>query len=103
MPDPIVILGAGQAAVSLAAKLRALGYADGLIIVGEEPVAPYQRPPLSKKYVSGELEVERLLIRPHNWYIEQHVELRLGQRATALSPGTHQVSLSDGSTLRYSQ
>ena len=63
MPDPIVIVGAGQAGVALAAKLRALGHTGRLILIGDEKVPPYQRPPLSKKYVSGELDVERLLIR----------------------------------------
>jgi 3-phenylpropionate/trans-cinnamate dioxygenase ferredoxin reductase subunit len=101
--DPIVIVGAGQAGVALAAKLRALGYLGGLILIGDEPVPPYQRPPLSKKYVSGELNVERLLIRPRDWYAEQNVELRLEQRVAALSPRDHEVTLSDGSRLRYRQ
>ena len=103
MPDPIVIVGAGQAGVALAAKLRALGYAGGLILIGEEPVPPYQRPPLSKKYVSGELEVERLLIRPRDWYAEANVELRLEQRVVALAPRDHELTLSDGTQLRYRQ
>ena len=64
MADPIVIVGAGQAGAALAAKLRALGYAGPLALIGEEPVLPYQRPPLSKKYVSRELEFDRLLVRP---------------------------------------
>lgn len=103
MTDPIVIVGAGQAGVALAAKLRALGYADRLILIGDEKVPPYQRPPLSKKYVSGELEVERLLIRSRDWYAEQNVELRLEQRVTALSPQAHELTLSDGSHLGYSK
>jgi 3-phenylpropionate/trans-cinnamate dioxygenase ferredoxin reductase subunit len=103
MSEPIVIVGAGQAGVALAAKLRALGYADRLILIGDEPVPPYQRPPLSKKYVSGELDVERLLIRPRDWYGEQNVELRLEQRVAALSPREHGLTLSDGSRLRYSK
>jgi 3-phenylpropionate/trans-cinnamate dioxygenase ferredoxin reductase subunit len=101
--DPIVILGAGQAGASLAAKLRALGYSDDLIIIGDEPVPPYQRPPLSKKYVSGELEVDRLLIRPRDWYVEQRIGLRLNQRVTAISPREHTITCADGSTLRYRQ
>jgi|AraplaMF_Col_mMF_1032025.scaffolds.fasta_scaffold00010_270 3-phenylpropionate/trans-cinnamate dioxygenase ferredoxin reductase subunit len=103
MSDPIVIVGAGQAGVALAAKLRALGYADRLILIGDEKMPPYQRPPLSKKYVSGELEVERLLIRPRDWYAEQNVELRLEQRVTALLPSAHELTLSDGTRLRYSK
>jgi len=103
MPDPIVIVGAGQAGVALAAKLRALGYADPVILIGDETMPPYQRPPLSKKYVSGELDVERLLIRPRDWYAEQNVDLRLEQRVTALSPLNHELTFSDGSRLRYSK
>src|SRR5689334_15761514 len=103
MSDPIVIIGAGQAGASLAAKLRALGYSDGLIIIGEEPVPPYQRPPLSKKYVSGELEVDRLLIRPRDWYQEQRIELRLNQRVAAIAPREHAITFADGAILRYRQ
>ena len=103
MTDPIVIVGAGQAGVALAARLRSLGYDGGLILIGDEPVPPYQRPPLSKKYVSGELDVERLLIRPRDWYAEANVELRLEQRVVALSPREHALTLSDGTKLRYRQ
>jgi 3-phenylpropionate/trans-cinnamate dioxygenase ferredoxin reductase subunit len=103
MPDPIVIVGAGQAAASLAAKLRALGYDGGIIIVGDEAVHPYQRPPLSKKYVSGELTVDRLLIRPPEWYAEQNVTLHLNRRVTAIAPREHEIAFSDGTRLRYRQ
>jgi 3-phenylpropionate/trans-cinnamate dioxygenase ferredoxin reductase subunit len=103
MSDPIVIVGAGQAGVALAAKLRASDYADRLILIGDEAVPPYQRPPLSKKYVSGELDVERLLIRPRDWYAAENVELRLEQRVTALLPSAHELTLSDGTRLRYSK
>jgi len=103
MNEPIVIVGAGQAGVALAAKLRALAYADRLILIGDENVPPYQRPPLSKKYVSGELDVERLLIRPREWYAEQKIELRLEQRVTMLSPPEHTLTLSDGTQLTYAK
>jgi 3-phenylpropionate/trans-cinnamate dioxygenase ferredoxin reductase subunit len=103
MTDPIVIVGAGQAGVALAAKLRALGYTDPVILIGDERVPPYQRPPLSKKYVSGELDFERLLIRPCDWYTEQNVDLWLEQRVSALLPQEHALALSDGTRLRYSK
>jgi 3-phenylpropionate/trans-cinnamate dioxygenase ferredoxin reductase component len=103
MADPIVIIGGGQAAASLAAKLRALGYGGALIMVSEEPVLPYQRPPLSKKYVAGELSVDRLLIRPPAWYGEQNIDVRLSTAAVELSARDRTVALSDGSTLRYSK
>lgn len=101
MADPIVIVGAGQAGAALAAKLRALGYSGPLVMLGEEPVLPYQRPPLSKKYVSGELEFERLLIRPANWYDEQQIDIRLGSAVVGFAPMDGTVTLGDGSTLRY--
>jgi len=99
--DPIVVLGAGQAGASLVARLRALGYDGPLVLVGEEAVAPYQRPPLSKKYLAGDLEPDRLLIRPHEWYAGQGIDLRLGVRAIELRPGEKTVVLSDSSRLRY--
>src|SRR5690242_16118551 len=101
MADPVVIVGAGQAGVALAAKLRALGYDGALIMIGAEPVGPYQRPPLSKKYVSGELAVDRLLIRPTSWYAEQGIELRLSACVAAISPADRSVKLTDGAVIRY--
>jgi 3-phenylpropionate/trans-cinnamate dioxygenase ferredoxin reductase subunit len=101
MPDPIVIVGAGQAGVALAAKLRALGYDGPLTMIGAEPVGPYQRPPLSKKYVSGELSLDRLLIRPAAWYADQKIELRLSASVEAISPADRRVALAHGATLRY--
>jgi 3-phenylpropionate/trans-cinnamate dioxygenase ferredoxin reductase subunit len=101
MADPVVIVGAGQAGVALAAKLRALGYDGALIMIGAEAVGPYQRPPLSKKYVSGELTLDRLLIRPPSWYAEQGVELRLSASVAAISPADRGIKLTDGATLRY--
>ena len=102
MADPIVIVGAGQAGAALAAKLRALGYAGPLALVGEEPVLPYQRPPLSKKYVSRELEFDRLLVRPPTWYAEQQIDLHLGSPA-ALNPADKTVALRNGTVLRYAK
>lgn len=99
--DPIVIVGAGQAAASCAAKLRALGYARDLVIIGDEPAFPYQRPPLSKKYVAGEMALDRLLLRAPDWYDAQKIELVRGVAATAVDPARHEVTLADGSARRY--
>ncbi|MGH6893950.1 MAG: NAD(P)/FAD-dependent oxidoreductase [Dongiaceae bacterium] len=101
MSEPIIIIGAGQAGAALAAKLRALGYSGALAMIGDEPVLPYQRPPLSKKYVAGELAFDRLLIRPQSWYAEQNIDLRLSASVTAISPGDRTVTLGDGSALPY--
>lgn len=101
MGGDVVIIGGGQAAASCAAKLRALGYGGTVTIVAAEPVLPYQRPPLSKKYVAGELERERLLIRPADWYVEQNVKVERGVAASAIDPARRRVSLADGRTLSY--
>jgi 3-phenylpropionate/trans-cinnamate dioxygenase ferredoxin reductase subunit len=103
MADPIVIVGAGQAGAALAAKLRALGYAGPLVLIGEEPVLPYQRPPLSKKYVSRELEFDRLLVRPPAWYGEQRIDLHLDCPVAALNPAEKTVALRNGTVLRYAK
>ena len=76
--DRIVVVGGGQAGAALVAKLRALGHDGPLTLVGDEPVPPYQRPPLSKKYLMGEMALERLYLRPESFYAEHGVELRRG-------------------------
>ncbi|KFE34813.1 NAD(P)/FAD-dependent oxidoreductase [Thioclava atlantica] len=99
----IVIVGAGQAAASMAAKLRALGHDGQITLVGDEPVAPYQRPPLSKAYLLGEMGVERLTLRSEDWWTEQGVELRLGTAVTDIDTAAQRVTLSDGATLDYAE
>ena len=103
MTDPIIIVGASQAGVQIAESLRQDGFDGPVTLIGDEPHPPYQRPPLSKKYMSGELEISRLLIRPESWYSEQGIELRLDTAAAALSPGDRSVTLADGSKLRYAK
>ncbi len=99
--DKVVILGGGHAAGSAASFLRQFGHTGPIIIVGEEPLPPYQRPPLSKAYLKGELSTERLHLRPRSFYDESHIELRLGMRATAIDLVAKQVQLADGSDLAY--
>lgn len=74
MSDKVVIIGAGQAAIAFAAKLRELDDKTAITMIGEEASPPYQRPPLSKKYMTGEMAAERLLLRPRDWYDENRVE-----------------------------
>jgi 3-phenylpropionate/trans-cinnamate dioxygenase ferredoxin reductase subunit len=80
----VVIVGAGQAGAACAAKLRALGFDGAITMIGEEPAPPYQRPPLSKAYLMGEMEEERLWLRSADFYADQGITLRLGQKAEAL-------------------
>lgn len=98
----IVIIGAGQAGSSLAIKLRALGYQGTVTLIGEEPYAPYQRPPLSKTYLLGEMALERLYLRPEEVYRDQNIELRLGTQVTAIDPVAQVISLG-AETLNYDQ
>ena len=96
----IVIIGAGQAGASLAIKLRALGYKGDVTLIGEEKFPPYQRPPLSKKYLLGDMALDRLYLRPRDFYTEQLISLRLGARVTAINPTAKTISIGD-ETLSY--
>jgi len=103
MSDAIVVAGAGQAAAQLVDSLRREGFKGPLIVVGEEPFLPYQRPPLSKKFLQGELERERLFIRPASYYQQTQAEMRTGVRVTAIDRDRRTVSLSDGGKLEYAK
>jgi len=96
----VAIIGAGQAAAQLIDSLRRRGHAGAITLVGDEGF-PYQRPPLSKKYLAGELGLERLQLRQPSYFDEQRVELRLGRRATAIDRHAKQVQLVGGATLDY--
>lgn len=98
----IVVVGAGQAGASLVTKLRGLAYTGPLTLIGDEVVPPYQRPPLSKKYLQGELGQERLFLRPKAFYAEQDITLHLGRAVTALDPVARQIRLGD-TVLDYDQ
>ncbi len=87
----IAVIGAGQAGASLVAKLRALGFDGEITIFGEEAAPPYQRPPLSKKYLLGEMEEERLYLRPRSWYEENNITLALGKPVEAISPAAKEL------------
>ncbi len=98
----IVIVGAGQAGASLAAKLRALGYDGAVTLIGEEAVPPYQRPPLSKGYLLGEMAPERLYLRASSFWPEKKITLRLGALATAIDRTKKSVRVG-GETIPYDQ
>ena len=92
----IVIVGAGQAAASMAARLRAKGHEGAITVIGGETVAPYQRPPLSKAYLLGQMGLDRLLLRGADWWAEQRVALRLGEWVTAIDHAGHAVVTDKG-------
>ncbi|AWZ20582.1 pyridine nucleotide-disulphide oxidoreductase family protein [Roseovarius sp. TM1035] len=87
----VVVIGAGQAGASLVAKLRSEGYDGPITLIGEEPVPPYQRPPLSKKYLLGDMALERLYLRPESYYAEAGIDLRLNARVTAIDRAAQEV------------
>jgi 3-phenylpropionate/trans-cinnamate dioxygenase ferredoxin reductase component len=98
----VVIVGAGQAGSALAAKLRALGHSGAITIVGEETAPPYQRPPLSKGYLLGNMPEERLWLRAPDYYTEQAITLRLGAPVSAIDRAARTVTVA-GEALHYDQ
>ncbi|MCZ7479051.1 FAD-dependent oxidoreductase [Rhizobium rhizogenes] len=101
MTGRLVIVGAGQAAFALAAKLRALKDERPITIIGSEDAYPYQRPPLSKKYLLGEMSFDRLMFRPEEWYADNNVDIRLSTWVEDIDRRAKTVRMQDGSTLAY--
>src|SRR4029077_11287043 len=101
MPAGIVILGAGQAAAQLAISLRQAGYDGAIRMVGDEPYAPYQRPPLSKAYLKEKASIDTLLLRRETYWVDHKVALELGAPAVTVAPERRQVALRDGRSLGY--
>ena len=98
----IIIIGAGQAGSSLAIKLKTLGYAGTVTLIGDEPVAPYQRPPLSKKYLLGEMTLDRLYLRPPEFYAKQGIDLRINTAVDAINIAEKTIQIGSKS-LGYEQ
>lgn len=95
-----IIIGAGQAGSAAAAKLRNLGYEGDITLIGAESAPPYQRPPLSKKYMLGEMDLERLYLRPIDYYESNNITLRLGTKVDAIDTATKSITIQD-ETLSY--
>ncbi len=91
----IVVIGAGQAGASCVAKLRSAGFEGQISLIGAEPVPPYQRPPLSKAYLLGEMALERMFLRPESFYAEQGIDLHLGQEVSRIDTAAQTVTLGD--------
>jgi 3-phenylpropionate/trans-cinnamate dioxygenase ferredoxin reductase component len=101
MQSTVAIVGAGQAGFQVAASLRELHWDGRIVLIGDEPHAPYQRPPLSKAFLLGDMEDARLALRPDAFYADRRVELLTGRRAVAISRAERSIALDDGSTLAY--
>ena len=99
--DTLLVIGGGQAAAQTIASARQWGFDGKIRLIGDEDALPYQRPPLSKAYLKGEMTEDRLYFKPADWYAEQNVELSLGVRAETIDRATQTVSLSNGTTASY--
>jgi 3-phenylpropionate/trans-cinnamate dioxygenase ferredoxin reductase component len=97
----VVVIGAGQAGLSLCAKLRSLGHTGLITLLGAEDVPPYQRPPLSKAYALGEMDLDRLLLRPAEFYEKNNISLKTGTQATAIDRSAKTVMTDKGAPLAY--
>ncbi|MDB5475630.1 MAG: ferredoxin reductase, partial [Phenylobacterium sp.] len=104
MSDPaahVAILGAGHAGGTLAALLRQFGHQGRVTLIGEEPLPPYQRPPLSKAWLKGEADADSLALKPLEFYAEHAIDFRPGKTAVRLERSAKRVHLDDGSSLSY--
>lgn len=96
-----VIVGAGLAGAKAAEALRTNGFDGSVVLLGDEADRPYDRPPLSKGYLQGKSEKEKIYIHPASWYTEHNVDLRVGTRVTAIDRPAHVLSTQNGEVLGY--
>jgi 3-phenylpropionate/trans-cinnamate dioxygenase ferredoxin reductase subunit len=101
MSDNVVIVGAGQAGAQAAVTLRTGGFTHPITIIGNESQVPYERPPLSKQFLAGEVEVPRMLMRQPDYYATNNIELRLDTTVTRIDRDASAVELADGSKVPY--
>ncbi|GLT02859.1 pyridine nucleotide-disulfide oxidoreductase [Sphingobium jiangsuense] len=97
----VLIVGGGHGGAQAAIALRQEKFEGSIAIVGDEPELPYERPPLSKEYLSGDKTFDRILIRPEKFWEEREISMLLGQRVTAVDPAAHRVTLADGTSIGY--
>jgi 3-phenylpropionate/trans-cinnamate dioxygenase ferredoxin reductase component len=98
----IVVIGAGQAGSSLVARLRKDGFDGDITLIGSEPFLPYQRPPLSKGYLLGDMGLERLYLRPLSFYVDNNIKVILGQNVSAIDAPAKTITIA-GMELEYEQ
>jgi 3-phenylpropionate/trans-cinnamate dioxygenase ferredoxin reductase component len=96
-----VIVGGGMAGAIAAQTLREEGFDGKIILLAQEPNAPYERPPLSKDYLQGKAERDSIFVHPEPWYAEHAVELSLGSAVTSLDPASRTVTTATGERLSY--
>jgi len=103
MREHLAIVGGGQAAAQAAASLRQSGFSGRITIVAEESSLPYQRPPLSKKFLAGDLDRHHLLLKPEEFYRTREIDVLLGTRAESIDLPARSLALANGDTLGFSQ
>ena len=102
MPEPAVaIVGAGQAGFQAAASLRQEAYAGRIVLIGDELVRPYQRPPLSKSYLARESGLDELWLRPETFYTQHQIEVLAGESVTAIDRAERRLQLASGGKLAW--
>jgi 3-phenylpropionate/trans-cinnamate dioxygenase ferredoxin reductase subunit len=101
MTDPIIVVGASQAGVQIAESLRQEGYDGPVVLIGDEPHPPYQRPPLSKALLTGETTEDRLVLRGRDLLAKRNIELVTGVRVEAIDRTGRRLHLSDGRDLAW--
>jgi 3-phenylpropionate/trans-cinnamate dioxygenase ferredoxin reductase subunit len=101
MPPTFVIVGASLTGGTAAATLRQDGFEGDVILIGAEPHLPYERPPLSKQYLRGEVPFEKALVRPRTFYDDNAIDTRFGDAATHVDPAERKVELASGRSVRY--
>jgi len=102
MPAPVVaIVGAGQAGFQAAASLRQDGFAGRIVLISDEPVSPYQRPPLSKSYLAGESSLDELWLRPETFYTQHQIDVLAGETVTAIDRTERRLRMAPGGELSW--
>jgi 3-phenylpropionate/trans-cinnamate dioxygenase ferredoxin reductase subunit len=101
MTDTIVIAGAGHGAGQVVATLKQRKYEGRIVLIGDEPYLPYQRPPLSKKYLAGELAPERLLLKPDSFYDDPQIDVRLNTRIDSIDRDAGTIMTADNEEISY--
>jgi 3-phenylpropionate/trans-cinnamate dioxygenase ferredoxin reductase subunit len=99
----VLIVGGGHGGAHTAASLRQAGFTGSIAIVGDEPELPYERPPLSKEYLSGQTPFQRILIRSPRFWEERNIVIMSGRRVSTVDPIAKAVKLSDNGTIAYRQ
>ena len=97
----VIVIGAGQAGIQTAQALRKRGYDGDITLLGDEGYAPYQRPPLSKAFLKGEIDEARLAFRPESFFAEQRIDCQFSNAAVAIDTAAQQVNCSDGGSIAY--